>query len=245
MRDLVRRLREAELLSLLLDYDGTLVPFAPTPDAAAPDDELRCILGALAARARTKVAIVSGRDCDSLGRWLGDLPIQLTAEHGFWRKGPHQTEWSMTTSIRDEDVAVTRSLLRKLTSALGGTIERKRAGAAWHYRGLDVRQGDVDDLVGRLEGVVSPLGFSVLRGSCVVEVRPAGVDKGAAVRAACEEDPHATLVAVGDDRTDEDMFRALPSGGIGVHVGDGESVASVRVPDHRAVRELLGALLED
>ncbi len=244
MRDLVRRLRSAQSLAILLDYDGTLVPFAMTPDGAAPDDELRGMLGALATRARTKVAIVSGRDRDSLGRWLGDLPVSLTAEHGFWRKAAGAREWSSTTSVRESDVAFARATLGKLASALGGRIERKRAGAAWHYRGLAIEPREVDALVEQLARAVSPLDFTVLRGACVVEVRPRGVHKGTAVRAVCEEHPEALVVAIGDDHTDEDMFRALPAGGIGVHVGGGETLASVRVADHAAVRSLLASLID-
>ena len=243
MRHLVRRLRAAKSLSLLLDYDGTLVPFAPSPDAAAPDDALRAMLGALASRARTKVTIVSGRDRDSLGRWLGDLPIEITAEHGLWRKRADEQTWSVRAAISEEDITVSRALLTKVTSGLGGMIERKRAGAAWHYRGIDVAPETVDEIVARLEEGVTPLGFSVLRGACVVEIRPDGVDKSLAVQSAREDDPAAFIVAVGDDRTDEDMFRALPDGCVGVHVGDGETAAAVRVPDHLAVRELLAALL--
>lgn len=243
MEDLVTRLRGAASLAVLLDYDGTLVPFAPTPDAAAPDEELIGLLAGVAGRPGTKVGIVSGRDRDSLGRWLGDLPVELTAEHGFWRKRGRAAEWEPTLPVREEDVARVRSALEETSAPLGGRIEVKRVGAAWHYRGLDVPEASVAALVATLERAVEPLAFAVLRGSCVVEVRPRGIDKGAAVRRASEEHRGAMLVAVGDDRTDEDMFRALPEGGIGIHVGGGETLASERLADHVEVRRLLASLV--
>ena len=85
---LAARLQAAPGLFLLLDYDGTLVPFAPTPDLAEPDDELILLLQELAARPLTEVHVVSGRSRETLERWLGALPI---APHrvGSW-SGDHR-----------------------------------------------------------------------------------------------------------------------------------------------------------
>ena len=85
------RLRSAERLVLLLDYDGTLVPFARAPDLATPDPPLRELLTALAAKPGVYVHIVSGRSKETLERWLGSLPIGLHAEHGYWSRVP--TAW--------------------------------------------------------------------------------------------------------------------------------------------------------
>src|SRR5262245_12510866 len=67
------RLRVAPARVLLLDYDGTLVPFAQTPDLACPDDELLALLRALGASPGTDVHVVSGRSRQSLEQWLGAL----------------------------------------------------------------------------------------------------------------------------------------------------------------------------
>jgi trehalose 6-phosphate synthase/phosphatase len=80
---LAARLEAAPVLVLLLDYAGTLVPFAPTPELAEPDVELIALLRGLAARPDTEIHIVSGRTPETLERWLGALPIGLHAEHGF------------------------------------------------------------------------------------------------------------------------------------------------------------------
>ena len=90
---LAARLEAAPVLVLLLDYDGTLVPFAPTPDLAEPDDELIGLLRGLAARPDTEIHIVSGRTRETLERWLGALPIGLHAEHGFLSRPPGAAEW--------------------------------------------------------------------------------------------------------------------------------------------------------
>ena len=85
---LTRRLAETDALLLLLDYDGTLVPFAATPELARPDAGLVALLGAIAARPDTEVHVVSGRAREALDHWLGHLPVWLHAEHGFWSRAP-------------------------------------------------------------------------------------------------------------------------------------------------------------
>lgn len=90
---LAARLESAAFLALLLDYDGTLVPFAPTPELAVPDDELLGLLRDLSARPGTETHIVSGRPAETLEQWLGALSIGLHAEHGFSSRAPGGTVW--------------------------------------------------------------------------------------------------------------------------------------------------------
>ncbi len=85
---LTARMRQAESLALLLDYDGSLVRFASIPELAVPDPDLLALLRALSARPATEVHIVSGRKRDDLERWLRDLPVFLHAEHGLWTRPP-------------------------------------------------------------------------------------------------------------------------------------------------------------
>jgi len=74
----------------------------------------------------------------------------------------------------------------------------------------------------------------------VVELRPHGVDKGLAARRILAAAPRDALVlAAGDDRTDEDLFAALPAGSVAVHVGPSESRAALRVGTVGAMRAVL------
>jgi trehalose 6-phosphate synthase/phosphatase len=83
----------------------------------------------------------------------------------------------------------------------------------------------------------------VIEGHKVIEVRQTAVDKGTVVReVAAQAPPGGLLVAIGDDRTDEDMFAALPPGGVAIRVGAGDSSAPYRLDSPTAVRALLGAL---
>ena len=241
---LVDHLRRAERLTLLLDYDGTLVPFAPRPELAAPDESLRSLLGALARRPRTVVHVVSGRDRGSLEGWLGDLPVGLHAEHGVWTRPTPTSPWQAAREVDEPFRGKLEALVEGVIATSGGRLERKSAGVAWHFRGVDVSDDAVARARAELAEAAAPLGCEVLSGNRVLEIRLRGIHKGEVVRRLAAADPEgATLVAVGDDHTDEDMFRALPEGGVSVVVGDRESGASYRVADVTAVRELLAALV--
>ena len=81
-------------------------------------------------------------------------------------------------------------------------------------------------------------------GNKVLEVRPRGVHKGLAVLALAAERPEARIVAIGDDRTDEDMFVALPADGLAIKVGGGDTKAALRIRTPSDVRRLIGTLLD-
>jgi len=75
----------------------------------------------------------------------------------------------------------------------------------------------------------------------VIEVRPSGVTKARVVERLLGliEPSLPTIAAMGDDRTDEDLFVALPPDAIAIAVGYRETVARYRVATPRAARELL------
>ncbi len=84
----------AERVVLVLDYDGTLVPFAPRPEDAKPDPELLALLGRLAGIGKLELRLVSGRSRENLEAWFGHLPFRLHAEHGLWRKDGPGAAWA-------------------------------------------------------------------------------------------------------------------------------------------------------
>jgi len=246
LRAAVERVRQAEALILLLDYDGTLVPFAPTPELAIPDAPLLGLLGRLAARPRTELNIVSGRKRSFLEHWFGHLPAGLHAEHGFWSR-LRGGEWSSVevddTRWREPALAILREFADRTPGAL---VEEKTAGFAWHYRAADPEFGAAQarELSVHLQVLLSNAPVELLQGEKILEVRPHGVDKGRAVREALGRAPAgAVVLAMGDDRTDEDLFAALPAAGVTVHVGPSESRASLRIADVAAARRLLAAIL--
>jgi trehalose 6-phosphate synthase/phosphatase len=242
----IARLRHASPLALLLDYDGTLVPLMDTPELAKPDAALVDLLRTLASRPNTAVHIIAGRGRETLDAWLGDLPVTLWAEHGLWRRDAGQREWRRTMTPSREWMQRVRPVLEAaMESTPGSLIENKSDSLAWHYRMSDAVQG-VDSaraLQARLEQMFPAHEVETIAASKVIEVRPHGLHKGLAMQALVAEQPStALLVAIGDDRTDEDMFQYVPQTGLAMHVGTEPTRAAIRLADVQAVRSLLGTL---
>ncbi|HEV8455766.1 MAG TPA: bifunctional alpha,alpha-trehalose-phosphate synthase (UDP-forming)/trehalose-phosphatase [Gemmatimonadales bacterium] len=242
------RLREAEDLLALLDYDGTMVPYTATPELARPDPALVELLGALAARPRSEVHVVSGRPRETLEHWLGMLPIALHAEHGFWSRPVGSSEWTALGELGGSWREPALTILRDITARTPGSlIEVKSAALAWHYRMADREAGArrANELRLHLTQLLSNQPVEILAGHKVIEIRPYGIHKGRIVPPLPPERlATTTVLAIGDDRTDEDLFEALPPDAVTVRVGPGPTQARFRLDGVPAVRTLLYSLVE-
>jgi trehalose 6-phosphate synthase/phosphatase len=246
LRRVIEDLRDAPL-TILLDYDGTLVPIARAPELAVPDQGLLILLDTLARRPETSVHLVSGRPRETLEAWLGELPVGLWAEHGFWHRSVATREWHPgAIPQRDWLKRIYPILEQFTTSTPGSLIEEKSASVAWHYRMAEPEFGtrQAHELRMLLGEALSNQPLEVLDGKKVIEVRLRGVSKAVvSQRVLAEENANATVLAIGDDRTDEDLFGALPDTSITIAVGTGRTQAKYFVDDYRAVRGLLNMLL--
>ena len=245
---LFSRLQQAEDLLILLDYDGTLVPYTPTPELARPDAGLLELLDELAKRPRTELHVVSGRGREALEHWLGGIPMALHAEHGFWSRDPHTQTWVPAAEITGEWREPALAILRDITARTPGSlIEVKSVALAWHYRMADQQAGArrANELRLHLAQLLSNQPVEILAGHKVLEIRPYGVNKGRIVPPLPPERlASTTVLAIGDDRTDEDLFAAVPPNGITVRVGPGPTKARFRLESVGAVRALLRSLVE-
>jgi trehalose-phosphatase len=239
---------EARHRVLFLDYDGTLVPFAPSPELAGPDEGLLALLERLSRRSDTEVHVISGAPRSLLESWFGHLKIDLHAENGAFRRVRTHRRWMSQVSRTGNGQwlsAITDVFRRAVRLAPGSFIERKTASATWHYR-----LGDPDDtesaraaLLGWLVLPCERYGLTVEDASCAVEVRPRSVGKHAIVRDALADVGEDTFIlAAGDDITDEKMFAALPPRSVRIFAGRGESCATRRVCGPREVRTILAQL---
>jgi trehalose 6-phosphate synthase/phosphatase len=247
-RALQSRLQEANDLLLFLDYDGTLVPYTPTPELARPDAALLELLEELIRRPHTELHVVSGRGREPLEHWLGDLPIALHAEHGFWSRAARSPTWIPAAEVTGEWRDAALAILRDITARTPGSlIEIKSVALAWHYRMADQEAGArrANELRLHLSQLLSNQPVEILAGHKVLEIRPYGVNKGRIVPPLSPERLGSTaVVAIGDDRTDEDLFAAVPADGITVRVGPGPTKARFRLESVTAVRALLRSLVE-
>ncbi|MCC2546400.1 bifunctional alpha,alpha-trehalose-phosphate synthase (UDP-forming)/trehalose-phosphatase [Hymenobacter sp. BT175] len=232
---------------LFLDYDGTLVGFNRAPQRARPDQELLQLLTDLAADERNRVVVISGRDRQTLAQWLGHLPIDLICEHGAWLR-PRGEEWTTIQPLNSLWKREIRPLLElHVDRTAGAFIEEKEFSLAWHYRRVDADLGELRsrELSNHLHFLASNTDLQVLEGNKVVEVKNAGVHKGAATARWVDTYPADFILALGDDRTDEDIFRALPDSAYTIKVGQTvRSLARYHVTDWQAVRVLLRELAD-
>jgi trehalose 6-phosphate synthase/phosphatase len=240
---LLARLRASPALALLLDYDGTLVPFAKTPDRAQPDVALLELLRALARRPATHVHVVSGRTRESLVEFLGDLPIGLHGEHGLWSR-PAGGAWTQLELGDTSWMSLARELVEDAAARTPGAfVERKVGGFSWHYRAADPELGPRNAAVLRdtLERKLAAMPAEVFAGDHVIEIRPRGIHKGRVVPPIAATLPAgAALLGMGDDRTDEDLLAAVS---VRVRVGPRDGEADLWLPDPHAARAWLARLL--
>ena len=235
----------ARELAILLDYDGTLVPIADTPDLAQPDDDLISLLSLLAARPHTVVHVVSGRPRGDLQRWFGSLPLFLWAEHGLFCR-PRDADWESTSVVSGDWIREVIGILREFTAETPGSLfEPKEASVAWHYRLVDAALAarQTRELRRRLQELLKGQPVEILEGKKVIEVRPRGPGKAVVARYIDRTDGALpAILALGDDHTDDDLFGALPPSAVTVAVGRGTK-ARYRVSNFRAARGLLRSIV--
>lgn len=240
--------RKAGTRLLLLDYDGTLVPFHTDPLACAPGEALLKLLGQLADPPQNEVVVISGRKHDTLGQWLGDLPIHLVAEHGVWTRKAGEG-WQIDELITDKAWQEQAEEIMEfyVDRTPGSFIETKSHSLAWHYRKVEKGLGEMrkSELTSHLKHMMGEKGFQVLDGDYVVEVKPDAINKGRAALAWHQHFEADFVLCIGDDTTDEDMFKALPDTAFTVKVGPGSSHASCAVEAVGDVHELLTSLIEE
>lgn len=221
--------RRAERMLLALDFDGTLAPIVARPDDAALLPEARAALERLVRRADTTIALVSGRALADV-RSRAPLPnAHYAGNHGLEIEGPgvHRIHPEAADSA-PALAACVRALRQEFADEEAVLIEDKTLTLSVHFRLVadEAREQAIRDRVARCCG--GHAGLRLTAGKKVVEIRPdVPWDKGRATRFLVDtllaDAPAAPVLYIGDDRTDEDAFRALgerPGGGLGIRVAD-------------------------
>lgn len=234
---------------ILLDYDGTLVPFSKVPRLALPSNELLQLLKQLADNYQNDVYIISGRDSVTLENWLGHLPVGLIAEHGAkMRLKGHDWE-TQVVDDREDYMRRIKELMNKYVSKCPHSfIEQKEFSIAWHYRNADTFQGNIraKELFDALTDYTAQLPLNVLNGHKVIEVRGQEVNKGIAVAKVLKTAKYDFILCLGDDQTDEDMFKQLMgvNNAFTVKIGNQPSFATFNMLSPYQVQSLLQTIVE-
>lgn len=220
-------------VALFLDFDGTLVDIAETPDGIQVPGDLACRLEALAAHLGGRLALISGRARADIRGHLGDIAIVTVGSHGAEFGGD-----AADSSALSETTATALAALSAQWPGL--LVETKPHGLAIHYR----QEPDAAPTVlSLMNDIAAREGLAVRRGKMVVEIGPAGANKGAAVVRLMAQPPYAgaTPIFIGDDITDEDGFTAVAdAGGHGILVGPPRPTAArYLLPDPQQVHKWL------
>ncbi len=242
--------RQAAHRLLLLDFDGTLVSLQQRPEQVRPDPELLELLGRFREDQKNKVVLISGRDREYLYQWFSEIGIDLVAEHGTWIYSTKQDRWSLLErELSDQWKQTVYPTLEIFTDRTPGSfIEEKSYALVWHYRKAVPELGELraNELLDALRTLLSGTDLQVLRGSKVIEIKPAVINKGkAALQWLEKNNPHEFILAVGDDWTDEDIFEVLPRHAWTLRVGFvsfTKAQCLLEGPDE--VRDLLKSLIE-
>lgn len=245
-QSIARQYKSAAKRLIFLDYDGTLVSFNPDPLRVKPDTELLELLKRLYEDPVNRLVIISGRKKDTLEAWMGNLPIDIIAEHGAWIKKAHEG-WNIAADLNNEWKNEFLPQLQQFEMRTPGSfIEDKSYSLAWHYRKVDEAFGELraKELIGNLKYAVVDMGLQLLEGNKVVEIKSANVNKGKAAKEWLKEYPASFVLAIGDDYTDEDTFKAMPDNAYTIKVGPGMSVATYYLKNPAEVRSFLKMLLE-
>jgi len=226
--------------AFFLDIDGTLIELADAPDGVHVDSVLQQMIVDLHDAARGAVALISGRSIVDIDRLFPRTLLPVAGQHGVERRNAegrvshhafpsHRLEWAQ------------RQLTRFIEEHPGVLLEHKGLSLALHFRRAPHL---ADEAAHAAQSLMPRLGprYCLQHGKCVVELKPAGKDKGLAIREFMEEVPfHGRLpVFLGDDVTDEFGFAMVNRlHGHSIKVGPGPTVAEFRLANVAQVRTWL------
>lgn len=229
--------------ALFLDFDGCLVEIASRPDAIVVPPDLPVRLMRLLERLDGAVALISGRDIADLRRYLPDFPGAIAGSHGAELSLDGQR--IETTHAVTLDVAALHATARQLAAPHPAIlIETKPHGVGLHYRADPALRGFVEDAMAQL--AASFPGMALQPAKMAMELRPAGIGKDGALARLIGLDGFAGRMPVyaGDDLTDEAaMAEAQARGGMGIKIGEGETIAQYHLPNPAALARWLDQAL--
>ena len=206
--------------AILLDIDGTILDIAPAPQEVWVPPTLRRTLSRLQELTGGAVALVSGRPLADIDLIFAPLQLAAIGGHGAELRPVPGTE------PRTRVASLSRDLKRKLASLTelgpGILVEDKGYSLALHYRLASDRGPALRAAIAAICAQLAPDTVEILPGKEVFEVKPAGVNKAAAVRELMNYPPFNDRhpIFIGDDTTDEPVFGVIPDfGGLAFSVG--------------------------
>jgi trehalose 6-phosphate synthase/phosphatase len=230
---IMRAYTRAKKRLILLDYDGTLIPFYNKPEEAVPGEMIKKLIKKLSTAAGNSVMLISGRDSETLHNWFDNFRIGIAAEHGVLYRECGEKGWRSPDNI---DLGWMKGVKHYLQDYIehypGSFIEEKKFAFAWHYRAVE----NIDEKEVRIKFSKDLMAlnlnsdFHILHGNKVIEIKSSYMNKGSFVKNYIFGKDFDFVLAIGDDITDEDMFNTLTEQHhITIKVGHGKTAARFNI----------------
>ena len=218
------------------------MPFSSSPELAVPGKNLLELLGRLGDIPRNDLYLISGRTSHWLEKYFGALPVHLIAEHGA-KLRYNSSQWKAEASAKGDWKTEVSSIMKVFEQNCTNTFtEEKDFSIVWHYRNAESEQGNLNAtrLIEQLKKTLHP-NLEIIPGNKIVEVRIKGINKGVVIKTIQANKNYDFVLAIGDDTTDEDMFRVLAGkeNSFTVKVGTNASCAQYSLSKPEMVISLL------
>lgn len=243
--EVLKKISNSPKICLILDYDGTLVAHKDTPEQALLDREIKSLLQQL--HQHFSIYVASGRNCDFLDEQFKGESFFLAAEHGAYYR--ESKEWKTRIS---SDVQSWYSQIKRMMDDYServplSFVEQKSAALVWHYRRSPKKLADFQakKLLDELVIAFANEPVRIVQGAKIVEAKAVECNKGGLVRwLMSRKGKDQLFIAIGDDRTDEDMFKVLKGRGITIKVGPEKTFANYRLEKQEDIVYFLKTLLK-
>lgn len=242
-KNLISNFQGATKPLLIFDYDGVLTPFVSDPSTAEPSAAILGSLKRIITKGQATVVIVSGRNRQDMEMWFGHLPITLVAEHGALIRRPGNNWYSTAPSSSAWKRILKPALQKHAADTPGAFVEEKSYSLVWHYRNASPysAQKNIAILKDILKPAIKQFGLKIHSGNKIIEIKDPRITKGHIVKDLLDK-PYDFILALGDDYTDEDMFKALPKRAYTIKIGPGNTHARYRLKTPHQVQDLLARL---
>lgn len=242
---MIEKMKQALKIRLFLDYDGTLVKIAATPDQAIIQKDTLALLRNL--NQHHDVYILSGRPKEFLDSQFKNENFSLVAEHGGYFKKPHLPWQNRVNSDLSQWYKDAEHIMEDYAKHVPlSFVEKKEACLVWHYRKSpeEFANAQAKKLQEELQVSLSNQPMSVSNGSKIIEAKAIECNKGYFLRSLLQNEHEALNICIGDDRTDEDAFSALGQQDITIKIGTGPTLAEFRISDQTQVTKFLENLIQ-
>lgn len=245
-KKIISEFKHASSRTIFLDYDGTLTPFTGHHQDAIPSSELLNLIKKLSLLKNTNLIIISGRGRHILSKWFAHLPLNLVAEHGLFIKEKGK-KWRLIKPIRNswkkKIIPILNLYVNKLPASF---LEEKEYSLVFHYRKSEPSLASlrVKQLTDYLVNYTSNMDVQVFNANKAIEIRNAGIDKGVAAMYWLPKKKINSdfVLSVGDDLTDEALFRVMQKGHFSIKVGLQPSYAKYNLQNSEQVIQILNDL---